>query len=69
MKELKPFYLDLTADETNELQIEFGKILNSGQLILGKHTEAFERAFAAYIGCHYAISLNSGTSALEVLCR
>ena len=34
MKELKPFYLDLTADETNELRWNLVRILNSGQLIL-----------------------------------
>lgn len=68
MKELKPFFLDLNKDEIKDLQKTFGEILKSGQLILGKYTECFESAFAEYIGSKYAISLNSATSALEVLC-
>ncbi len=68
MKEIKPFYLDLTQEEIRALQDEFGNILNSGQLILGKHTEDFESSFAKYVGCNHAVALNSATSALEVLC-
>ena len=68
MQDLKPFFLDLTKREIESLQEEFGNILRSGQLILGKHTEQFENSFANYVGCGYAISLNTATSALEVLC-
>lgn len=65
---LKPFYLDLDESEINAIQAEMGAILRSGQLILGKHTEAFEAEFARYVGCKHAVSYNTATSALEVLC-
>ncbi len=69
MDPIKPFYLDLDESEIESIQVELGQILRSGQLILGKHTTAFEEAFAQYVGCKHAVTLNSGTSALEVLLR
>lgn len=66
-RSLKPFFLDLTEAEIEELQGALGGILRRGELILGRHTEEFERQFATYIGTRYAASLNTGTSALEVL--
>ncbi len=68
MNQIKPFYLDLTENEITDIQREMGSILRSGQLILGKHTEAFETEFAKYVGCKHAVTLNTATSALEVLC-
>ena len=65
---IKPFYLDLNEGEIQDLQRAFGDILRSGQLILSKYTEQFEREFAAYVGCEYAVSMNTATSVLEVLC-
>jgi dTDP-4-amino-4,6-dideoxygalactose transaminase len=65
---IKPFYLDLTEDEISEIQAEMGNILHSGQLILGKNTKAFEEAFARYAGVEHAVTFNTATSALEVLC-
>lgn len=68
MKQIRPFFLDFTEDEIADIQQEMGSILRSGQLILGKHTEAFEAEFAKYVGCKHAVTLNTATSALEVLC-
>ncbi len=65
---IKPFYLDLCEEEIQDIQNVFGDILRSGQLILAKYTEQFEREFAAYVGCQYAVSMNTATSVLEVLC-
>jgi dTDP-4-amino-4,6-dideoxygalactose transaminase len=42
------------------------EVLDSGQLAQGPRTEAFERAFAEYIGVKHAIGVNSGTAALIV---
>jgi len=64
---IKPFYLDLTEAEINDIQVKLGEILRSGTLILGKYTEEFESEFAKYVGTKYAVSLNSCTSALESL--
>jgi perosamine synthetase len=69
MAPIKPFFLDLSADEIDEFALGAADVLKSGMLILGEQTRAFERAFAAYVGTRYAIALNSGTSALEVLLR
>jgi len=40
------------------------RVLDSGQYILGKEVEAFEREVADYYGMEYAIGCNSGTDAL-----
>lgn len=64
---IKPFFLDLTEEEIEEVQRELGNILRRGELILGRHTEAFEKAFATYVGARYAAAVNTGTSALEIL--
>jgi dTDP-4-amino-4,6-dideoxygalactose transaminase len=42
------------------------EVLESGQLAAGPRVEAFERAFAEYIGARHAIAVNSGTAALIV---
>jgi len=64
---VKPFFLDLTDNEIDDIQKKTGEILKSGQLILGKYTKEFESLFAEYNKTDYAVSLNSGTSALEIL--
>ena len=42
------------------------EVMDSGQLAQGSRTQAFEKAFAEYIGTKYAIGVNSGTAALIV---
>lgn len=42
------------------------EVMDSGQLAQGSRTEAFEQAFAEYIGTKHAIGVNSGTAALIV---
>lgn len=64
---IKPFYLDLSEQEIENIQVKLGDILRSGQLILGECTNAFESEFAHYVGSKYAVSLNSCTSALQAL--
>ncbi len=41
-------------------------VLRSGQYVSGKRVEAFERAFAEYIGCGHAVAVSSGTAALYI---
>ena len=69
MADIKPFFFDLTESEIQEFQEGAANILRSGTLILGEYTERFERQFAQYIGCQHAISVNSGSTALEFLNR
>ncbi len=64
---INPFFLDLTGEEIEEVQREFGEILRRGELILGRHTDSFEKEFAAYVGTKFAAAVSTGTSALEIL--
>jgi len=45
------------------------RVLASGRYILGSEVEAFEREFAAYIGCRHAVGVGSGTDALVLALR
>jgi dTDP-4-amino-4,6-dideoxygalactose transaminase len=42
------------------------KVLESGWLTTGPVAQQFEREFAAYIGCRYALAVNSCTAALQL---
>jgi len=42
------------------------EVLRSGQYVSGARVEAFERAFAEYIGCDHAVAVSSGTAALYI---
>ncbi len=42
------------------------RVILSGNYVSGKQVESFETAFADYIGCKYAVAVNSGTSALYI---
>jgi len=42
------------------------RILTNGEFILSKEVEAFEDAFAQYIGAKYAVGVGSGTDAIKI---
>jgi perosamine synthetase len=69
MRKIKPFHFDLAEVDIERFMQESGKILRSGTLILGEYTLRFEQAFAQYIGARHAISVNTGSTALEILLR
>jgi len=56
-------------EDRRKLLEQIDGILESGQLTLGKYNEEFEQRFARYIGTKYAVAVNSGTSALEIILR
>ena len=58
-----PVAKPLIGGEEIEAVVE---VMRSGQLAQGPRTEAFEEAFAAYIGTKHAVAVNSGTAALIV---
>lgn len=58
-----------SEEDRKEILARINGILDSGQLTLGKYNKEFEEAFAQYIGTKYAIAVNSGTSALEIILR
>ncbi|MGK7953756.1 MAG: DegT/DnrJ/EryC1/StrS family aminotransferase, partial [Crocosphaera sp.] len=66
---IKPFYFDVTEEEIDFFAEESKKVLKSGRLILGENTTEFEKAFAEYVGTKHAISVNTGSSGLEIILR
>lgn len=45
------------------------EVMRSGQYVLGRQGEAFEREFAAWLGAGECIGVGSGTDALELILR
>jgi len=62
-----------TAAQYNALRPEIDaamqQVCAAGTYILGPNVRAFERELAAYVGCRYAVGLNSGTDALHLALR
>lgn len=56
---LKPCYDEEEIKAVSE-------VIRSGWVGLGPKTQEFEEAFADYIGCDFAVGLNSGTAALHL---
>lgn len=42
------------------------KVLRSGYIVQGSEVESFEKEFAKYLGCKYAVAVSSGTTALHL---
>jgi len=62
----RPFFND---EDIDDILNDIRKSLKSGILTLGPNIEKFENQYAKYIGTKHAVTLNSGTSALEVALR
>lgn len=60
----RPSFTDVPA-----ILQELEDVLRSGRLILGSYLSRFEEAFAASVGCRYAIGVSSCTAALETVLR
>ncbi len=56
-------------DDRRDILQSIDAVLESGQLTLGSHGEAFEAEFARLVGVRHAVAVNSGTSALEIALR
>ena len=52
-----------------EIDAAIARVLNGGQYILGPEVEAFEAAFAAWLGVDHAIGTANGTDAIELALR
>ena len=61
----------VTVPEEDRRQIlaRIDEMLRTGVLTLGKNGEAFETAFARVVGTRFAVAVQSGTSALEIVLR
>ncbi|MCF8106526.1 MAG: DegT/DnrJ/EryC1/StrS family aminotransferase [Desulfohalobiaceae bacterium] len=53
----------------SEINEALGRVLGSGRYILANEVHDFEREFAGYIGCDYALGVGSGTDALVLALR
>jgi perosamine synthetase len=58
-----PFHRPSIGQEERD---EVLKVLDSGWLTTGPVAQRLEREFAAYVGCKYALAVNSATSALQL---
>jgi perosamine synthetase len=61
--------IEFDAEEVAAVLESVRLILASGRLTLGSYTEEFEARFAARVGRKWAVAVNSGTSALEIILR
>lgn len=62
-----PMTIPMSApDLTESERAAVTAVLNTPFLSLGPQIEAFERAFAAYVGTSHAVGVNSGTSGLHL---
>ena len=52
-----------------EIDAAVARVLASGQYIMGREVEAFETAFAVWLGVEHAVGTGSGTDALELALR
>ncbi len=65
-------WIDLSIQHRNlraEINSAIEDVLNRGDFILGQDVSKFEEEFAAYCGTEYAIGVDSGLSALELILR
>jgi perosamine synthetase len=59
----------ISEDSLNDILDDMKAMLRSNKLTDGPYTEEFEKQFAAYNNVKYAVSVNSGTAALDVALR
>ena len=63
----RPFFFN---KDQNFILNKFKKILDGKSFLsMGKYSREFEKKFSKFIGTKYAVACNSGTSALELICR
>ncbi|MDO8619914.1 MAG: DegT/DnrJ/EryC1/StrS aminotransferase family protein [bacterium] len=63
----KPYF---SKEDIRVITKEFKKILEGKSFLSSYiHTEEFEKKFAKFSGTRFAVGCNSGTSALELICR
>ncbi|HKR58245.1 MAG TPA: DegT/DnrJ/EryC1/StrS family aminotransferase [Pyrinomonadaceae bacterium] len=60
--DLKAQYLTIK----DEIDAAIRDVVESCHFVLGEQVEAFENDFASFCGTHYAVGVNSGTSALHL---
>ena len=66
---IPPYAVKFRREQINRVLASIGDILERGQLTLGPYTEHLEHAFATLAGTRYAVAVNSGTTAIEIILR
>jgi dTDP-4-amino-4,6-dideoxygalactose transaminase len=56
-------------ERKDDIDAAIARVLTGGQYILGQEVEAFETAFAAWLGVDHAVGVGSGTDAIELALR
>jgi dTDP-4-amino-4,6-dideoxygalactose transaminase len=56
-------------ERKDDIDAAIARVLAGGQYILGAEVEAFETAFAAWLGVGHAVGVGSGTDAIELALR
>ncbi|MDQ1589663.1 MAG: hypothetical protein QOG71_290 [Pyrinomonadaceae bacterium] len=62
-------FVDLQAQYRSikrEVDEAIGRVVESAAFILGREVEAFEAAFAEYLGARFCVGVNSGTAAVQL---
>src|SRR6185369_5053539 len=62
-------FVDLKAQYQSikdEIDAAVARVIQNTSFILGPEVEAFEQAFAEYVGARFCLGLNSGTAALHL---
>ena len=63
----RPFF---SKNDINYVNKNFKSIMSGKSFLsMGKYSLEFEKNYAKFIGTKYAVACNSGTSALEIICR
>jgi len=61
--------IHFTEEDKKDIYGKVKEILTAGQLALGKYGKQFEEELARYVSTKYAVTVSSGTSALEIILR
>ncbi|MGO4649920.1 DegT/DnrJ/EryC1/StrS family aminotransferase [Nocardia sp. 2YAB30] len=64
---IPPFTAAVPDDEIATVLAAAEQIMRAGRLVLGAHTEVLETTVAVMAGTRYAIAVNSGSTALEII--
>jgi dTDP-4-amino-4,6-dideoxygalactose transaminase len=62
-------FVDLRAQYRTikeEIDAAVARVVESASFVLGPEVEAFESAFAAYVGARFCVGVNSGTAAIQL---
>lgn len=64
-----PAAIVFPEEDRDQIAADIAECLTTGALTLGAHGKRFEEEFARLCGVPYAVAVNSGTSALEIILR